>query len=410
MRKNKLEIPKLYQDYFKQNQFETLTKIQDAVYMPFKEGKDLVAMAPTGSGKTLGFVMPMLETLVPKDGLQVLILEPSQELAMQVRDVIQPLAKLVDCKVQALTGGANPTRQLKKLKEKPEIIVATLGRLNELMEVRKVKLGKINIVIVDEADEMLNESKLESVRSTISQMPADVQMTFFSATGNDIFQEMHKWFGKDFLVIDQRNDTSYTAGIKHYFVDANNEFVKNAILRELAHNKKFLGIVFFGNSRSLHKAISDMNHDKTNFVALDSKMSSQQRKTALQLFSNKKVNLLLTTDVAARGMDISDVNMIVNYMMPRDNNEYVHRSGRTGRMGKSGNVITFGNNHDMRNLQDMVDVEITKTYVDHEGKLSKKPVFDKKKRPVNKSSKPAVKPKKRLRDQKNKGKRNFNKK
>ena len=410
MRKNKLEIPKLYEAYFKQNQFESLTKIQDAVYMPFKEGQDFVAMAPTGSGKTLAFVMPMLETLVPKDGLQVLILEPSQELAMQVRDVIQPLAKLVDCKVQALTGGANPTRQLKKLKEKPEIIVATLGRLNELVESRKVKLGNINTVIVDEADEMLNESKLESVRSTISQMPADVQMTFFSATGNEIFKEMHKWFGQEFTVIDQRHDTSYTAGIKHYFVDANSEFIKNAMLRELAHNKKFLGIVFFNNSRSLHKAISNMNHDKTNFVALDSKMSSQQRKTALQLFSSKKVNLLLTTDVAARGMDINDVNMIVNYMVPRDNSEYIHRSGRTGRMGKSGNVITFGNSHDVRNLQDMVDVEIKKTYIDHEGKLSKKPVFDKKKRYNDSKSKTNSKPKKRLRDQKNKGKRNFHKK
>lgn len=410
MRKTKLEIPKLYQAYFKQNHFETLTKIQDAVYMPFKEGKDLVAMAPTGSGKTLGFVMPMIETLVPKDGLQVLILEPSQELAMQVRDVIQPLAKLVDCKVQALTGGANPTRQLKKLKEKPEIIVATLGRLNELTEARKVKLGNLNTVIVDEADEMLNESKLESVRKTISQMPADVQMTFFSATGNDIFQDMHKWFGQDFLVIDQRNDTSYTAGIKHYFVDANSEFIKNAMLRELAHDKKFLGIVFFNNSRSLHKAISDMNHDKTNFVTLDSKMSSQQRKTAIQLFSNKRVNLLLTTDVAARGMDIDDVNTIVNYMIPRDNSEYVHRAGRTGRMGKSGNVITFGNSHDMRNLQDIVDVTLKKVYIDHEGKLTKKPIFDKKKRYNAKNkSKNVSKPKKRLRDQKNKGKRKFHK-
>ena len=412
MRKNKLEIPNLYQDYFKQNQFEQLTKIQEAVYMPFKEGKDLVAMAPTGSGKTLAFVMPMIETLVPKDGLQVLILEPSQELAMQVRDVIQPLAKLVDCKVQALTGGANPTRQLKKLKEKPEIIVATLGRLNELVEARKVKLGNLSTVIVDEADEMLNESKLDSVRQTISQMPADVQMTFFSATGNDIFQDMHKWFGQDFLVIDQRHDTSYTAGIKHYFVEANNEFIKNAILRELAHNKKFLGIVFFNNSRSLHKTISDMNHDKTNFVALDSKMSSQQRKTALQLFSSKKVNLLLTTDVAARGMDIDDINMIVNYMIPRDDSEYVHRAGRTGRMGKSGNIITFGNSHDMRNLQDLVDVEITKAYVDNEGKLSKKPVFKQNKRhnDTKNNSKGNNKPKKRLRDQKNKGRRNFHKK
>src|SRR5699024_7045313 len=117
-----------------------------------------------------------------------------------------PLAKLVDCNVQAITGGANPQRQLKKLKEKPEIIIATLGRLRELTESRKVKLGNIQTVIVDEADEMLNESKLESVRETIDQMPGDVQMTFFSATGNDIFADMHKWFGKDFKVIDQRND------------------------------------------------------------------------------------------------------------------------------------------------------------------------------------------------------------
>lgn len=405
MRKNKLEIPKLYQDYFKQNEFKALTKIQETVYMPFKEGKDLIAMAPTGSGKTLAFVMPMLETIVPKDGLQVLILEPSQELAMQVRDVIQPLAKLVDCKVQALTGGANPVRQLKKLKEKPEIIVATLGRLNELVESRKVKLGKINTVIVDEADEMLNESKLESVRSTISEMPADVQMTFFSATGNDIYNDMHKWFGQDFLLIDQRNDTSYTSGIKHYFVEANSDYIKSAMIRELAHNKKFLGIVFFNNSRSLHKVISSLNHDKTNFVSLDSKMSSQQRKTALQLFSTKKVNLMLTTDVAARGMDINNINTIVNFMIPRDDSEYVHRAGRTGRMGKKGNVITFGNNHDFRNLKDLVEVKVNTAYITNDGKLTEEYVpFTKNVRreeSVEKTHK--SKPKKRRRDQKNKG-------
>lgn len=400
MRKNKVEIPKLYQAYFKQNQFTALTKIQEAVYLPFKEGRDFVAMAPTGSGKTLGFVMPMLETLVPNDGLQVLILEPSQELAMQVRDVIQPLAKLVDCKVQAITGGANPQRQLKKLKEKPEIIVATLGRLNELTQSRKIKLGNLNSVIVDEADEMLNETKLEPVRQTIAQMPADVQMTFFSATGVETFKDMHKWFGQDFEIIDQRNDTTYTAGIKHYFIDANSDFVKNALVRELAHNKKFLGIVFFNNSRSLHKTISDLNHDKTNFTALDSKMSSQQRKNAISLFASKKVNLLLTTDVAARGMDINNITTIVNYMIPRDDSEYVHRAGRTGRMGKSGKVITFGNSHDLKNLREFTGIEINKVYLKTDGTLSKKPV--KKIVPAAKKDKP--KAKKRLRDQKNKGK------
>lgn len=404
---NKLEIPKLFQDYFKENNFEQMTKIQESVYLPFKEGKDIVAMAPTGSGKTLGFVMPMIETLVPKDGLQILILEPSQELAIQVRTVIQPLAKAVGCSVQAVTGGANPQRQLKKLKEKPEILVATLGRLKELTDSRKVKLGNVQTVIVDEADEMLNETKLDSVRQTLDLMPADVQMTFFSATGNEIFKNMSKWFGKDFLLIDQRYDRSYTAGIKHYFINTGSDGMKNTLIREMAHNKKFLGIVFFNNSRSLHKIISDLEHSKTNFAALDSKMSSQQRKTALQLFSSGKVNLMLTTDVAARGMDIDDVTTIINYMIPRDNSEYLHRAGRTGRMGKSGDVVTFGNSHDFRNLQTFNDLEIKKVFLNHDGTFSDKATYYKNKQ--NSASKSKPRNKKRLRDQKNKGKRRVKK-
>lgn len=399
-----MEIPKLYQNYFSDNHFERLTKIQESVYKPFKEGQDLIAMAPTGSGKTLAFTIPMIETLVPKDGLQVLILEPSQELAIQVRSVIQPLAKLVGCSVQAVTGGANPQRQLKKLKEKPEILVATLGRLKELTDSRKVKLGNLQTVIVDEADEMLNETKLGPVRETLDLMPSDVQMTFFSATGNDIFKDMHKWFGQDFLMIDQRSDDSYTAGIKHYFINTGSDGIKNVLIREMAHNKKFLGIVFFNNSRALHKAISDLNYSKTNFVALDSKMSSQQRKTALQLFSSGKVNLMLTTDVAARGMDIDDVTTIVNYMIPRDQSEYLHRAGRTGRMGKAGDVVTFGNSHDFRNLQDFTDLEIKKVFLNHDGTFSDKQTYHKRKKAAVKSQ-PKPKQKKRLRDRKNKGKR-----
>jgi superfamily II DNA/RNA helicase len=403
IRKIKLDIPTLYKDYFAENHFEKMTKIQESVYLPFKEGKDLIAMAPTGSGKTLGFTMPMLETLVPGDGLQVLILEPSQELAIQVRTVIQPLAKLVGCSVQAVTGGANPQRQLKKLKEKPEILVATLGRLKELTDSRKVKLGNLQTVIVDEADEMLNENKLESVRETIDLMPADVQLTFFSATGNEIFKDMHKWFGQDFLTIDQRYDRSYTEGIKHYFINTGSDGMKNTLIREMAHNKKFLGIVFFNNSRSLHKVSSDLEYAKTNFVVLDSKMSSQQRKTALQLFKSGKVTLLLTTDVAARGMDIDNVSTIINYMIPRDNSEYLHRAGRTGRMGKSGDVVTFGNSHDFRNLQTFNDLEIKKVFLNHDGTFSAKDTYHKHKKQMAKTM-PKPKHKKRLRDQKNKGK------
>jgi Superfamily II DNA and RNA helicases len=181
--------------------------------------------------------------------------------------------------------------------------------------------------------------------------------------------------------------------------------MKDAMIREMAHNNKFKGIVFFNNSRSLHKMISDLHHNKTDFVALDSKMSSQQRKSALQTFATKKVSLLLTTDVAARGMDINNITTIVNYMTARDKSEYVHRAGRTGRMGKSGTVVTFGNSHDYRNLQDLLDVEVKKVYLNNDGTLTTNDTYRKKKRhtPVEPKKKP--KAKKRLRDQKNKGKR-----
>jgi Superfamily II DNA and RNA helicases len=154
----------------------------------------------------------------------------------------------------------------------------------------------------------------------------------------------------------------------------------------------------------LHKIISDLHHNKTNFVALDSKMSSQQRKSAVQLFSTNKVNLLLTTDVAARGMDINDITTVINYMVTRDNSEYVHRAGRTGRMGKAGNVLTFGNTHDFRNLQDMVESEVKKVFLNHDGTFSDKETYRKNKR-HQAEQKPKHKQKKRLRDQKNKGKR-----
>ncbi|WP_245823072.1 DEAD/DEAH box helicase [Lactobacillus terrae] len=401
-----MEIPTKFQNYFKQNNFEKMTTIQETVFEPFINGEDFVAMAPTGSGKTLAFAMPILQNITPNDGLQVVILEPSQELAVQVRNVIAPLAKEFGCKVQSITGGANPKRQLDKLKEKPEIIVATLGRLDDLVKAKKIKLATVQTVVVDEADEMLNSTKLQSVRELLSDMPEDIQLTFFSATANDIFNDMKKWFGVDFNVIDQRSDESYTTGIKHYFINTTDDGMKDMLIRQMAHNRKFLGMVFFNNSRSLHKVISSLDHNKTNFVALDSKMSSQSRKEALQLFTSKKVNLMLTTDVAARGMDINNVTNVVNYMVPRDKNEYTHRAGRTGRMGKEGSVVTFGNTHDYRNLKSYTDSEIEKVFLNADGSFSDKETYNKKRKKraeTSKGDKP--KAKKRLRDQKNKGKR-----
>lgn len=397
-----MKIPEIFEDYFKKRNFKKLTTIQELTYEPFSNRTDLLAMAPTGSGKTLAFSLPLVESIEAKQGLQAIILEPSQELAIQVRDVLQPLLKSQGAKVMGLTGGANSKRQVDKLKkEKPEVIVATVGRLNEMVDIGRVKLIKADTLIIDEADELLSDEKLESIRSIISRMKDDIHIGLFSATASPIFDELHKWFGRDFEVIDDRENQEYRSGIKHYFINATNN--RNELIRKLAHDKKFQGIVFFNSSRQLHKTASDLNYKKTNYVMLDSKSSSQQRKDALTKFSTKKVNLLLTSDVAARGIDIPQTTAIINYMIPRSPEEYVHRSGRTGRMGRDGISITFGNDHDYRNFKNILakDFDIKNVVIDSEGNFVKS----------NKVTRAAIvkkeepKKKKRLRDQKNKGKR-----
>lgn len=395
-----MEIPELYQEYFTQNSYKKFTAIQEQVYEPFINNQDLLAMAPTGSGKTLAFCLPLVEKIEGGEGLQAIILEPSQELAIQTRDVLQPLVKLIDSNVIAITGGANSKRQLEKLKkQKPEIIVATIGRLQELINLKKVKPSKVKYLVIDEADELLSDTKLADVRSLVDMVATDVQISMFSATSNPIFLELPKWFGRDFLTMDDRQNGEYRKGIKHYFVQATNN--QEELIRRLAHNSKFHGMVFFNSSRQLHKSASNLNFKKTNFVVLDSKSSSQQRKDALSRFTSKKVNLILTNDVAARGIDIPAVNTIINYMVPRNTQEYVHRSGRTGRMGRTGVSITFGNAHDFRNFSKDIarDFEVKQVMITEDGGFTKNLKQGKKKTTEKKSERK----KERWRDKKNKG-------
>lgn len=398
-----MNIPELFENYFEQKKYSKLTDIQEKVYKPFIDRKDILAMAPTGSGKTLAFGLPLVETIDQKKGTQVIILEPSQELAIQVRDVLRPLLKMVDAKIIALTGGASSKRQVEKLKkEKPEVVVATIGRLNEMIDIGRIKPIKVDKIIIDEADELLSDEKLDNIRKIISRMPENLQITLFSATANPIFEELHKWFGRDFEVIDDRGNQEYRSGIKHYFINASNN--RDELIRRLAHNKKFHGIVFFNSSRQLYKTISSLNYKKTNFVVLDSKSSSQQRKESLNKFITKKVNLLLTNDVAARGIDIPEVTTIINYMIPRTTEEYIHRSGRTGRMGRDGVSVTFGNDHDSRNFKKDIakDFEVKQVVITPEGEFTK---YKKNAVIQNKDNENEPKKKKRWRDQKNKGKR-----
>lgn len=351
-----MSVSPLFQALWDEQGFTEMSPIQEAVYQPLKKDQSILGLAPTGSGKTFAFSLPLLEKIMPGEGLQVLILAPSQELVIQTRDVIQPYAKAIDCNVQAITGKANVKRQIERLKAKPEIIVATTGRLLELSEQRKVKFHTLQAIIMDEADELLTDSGLSETRHIVQESPADVQLGFFSATSTDILLELETWFGVPIETIDVRGIDKTGGEVLHAFIPTGNAQKVN-VLRHLAHQKNFRGLVIFNQSAQLLQAAQTLKHQKVTYAALSGQGRQTERQKALKDFREGKIQLLLATDVAGRGLDITDLPYVINFDVPNAKITYIHRAGRTGRMGRTGTVLTLGNQHDGRNLRKLLAPE-----------------------------------------------------
>lgn len=336
--------------------FTTLTPIQEAVAEPLANGESIDALAPTGTGKTLAFTWPLLPTLVPGDGEQLLILAPSQELAMQTTRVVREWATLLDLKVLALTGGANVKRQLDALKKHPEVIVGTPGRVAELVDNGKLKLRRLRTLLLDEADELLTEDtakQIDAVWDTVDDQ--EVQVALFGATEVDQMIAAGL-FDREFNRIDQRNVPIPTAIAHEFWPTAREQ--RNKRLRQLAARKNFQAIVFFNTTKQLKITASFLAHEHVAMATLVRGDSSSTRAKSLENFRKGTAKFLLTTDVAARGLDIPDLPAIINFDLPRTGETYTHRAGRTGRMGKHGLVISFGNDHDLRDLRRLVAVDI----------------------------------------------------
>ncbi|KRN28325.1 DEAD DEAH box helicase family protein [Lactobacillus selangorensis] len=348
-----MKVAAPFQEYWQQQGFTQFSPIQEAVYEPLKNGQSVLGLAPTGSGKTLAFALPLLETITPKAGLQVLILAPSQELAIQLRDVIQPYAKLVGITLQSVTGKANRKRQLEKLKAKPEMIIATSGRLIELVAQKKIKLNQLKTIVVDEADAVLADDRMENVREIVDLVPHFPQLAFFSATESQLLQELPKWFGKDIQVIDVRSIDHTQGQVRHELIQVSN-VRKPTVLRQLAHQKGMRALVFFNQESALQKTAATLKHHNVSFAMLVSHSRQVERQAALREFRQGKVALLLATDVAARGLDIANLPTVINYDLPQKLTTYIHRVGRTGRMGANGEVINLGDDHDKRDLQHLL--------------------------------------------------------
>lgn len=351
-----------------EQQFKAQTPIQAAVWEKLTQGDNIFGLAPTGTGKTLAFLLPILSRIDPKvKQTQVLILAPSQELAMQTTAVAREWGALVDVSVTSLIGGANGRRQADKLKkDKPHIVVGTLGRVLTMLDGGALKLNGLQTVIFDEADAMLSDERRDSLQELAAQLPTDVQLGLFSATSGVDLKYVADTFGQEVRPVSVRTDAP--AAITHEFQYVDQK-AKASLLIQLARNKQ-QALVFFNTISGLVNMQATLRHAHASVMSIGSNDKRQvQRADALRLFKKGEVSLLLVTDVAARGLDIEDLPLVVNAQLPQRKKTYIHRAGRTGRMGKPGRVLNLGNDHDIRDLKrelgdDFVLVKAANTFAD----------------------------------------------
>ncbi|MGE5629941.1 MAG: DEAD/DEAH box helicase [Caulobacteraceae bacterium] len=308
------------------------------------ENKDIIGQSPTGSGKTLAFLLPLFHKIdTGKREMQVLILAPTHELVMQIDKQIKLLSQNSGIPVTsaAVIGEVNITRQIDKLKEKPHIIVGSTGRILELIKRRKISAHTIRTIIIDEGDRMLDEHNLGSVKDVIKTTLRDRQLMMFSATINERTLAIARELMKNPEVIRTEESETVVSGITHlYFVAEQRDKIE--VLRKLAAAiKPERAIVFMNKSEELQLMTSKLQHHHLKASGIFGSATKEERKKALEDFRRGTINILVASDIAARGLDIKGVTHIFNLDLPENSKGYLHRVGRTGRMGKTGTAISI---------------------------------------------------------------------
>lgn len=310
-----------------------------------ENGHDVVALAQTGTGKTAAFGLPLIQkTVVDENYPQSLVLCPTRELCLQIAGDLNDYSKYVDgLKVLPVYGGSSIESQIRSLKKGVHIIVATPGRLLDLMKRKTVSLSTITNVVMDEADEMLNMGFSEDINAILADVPQERNTLLFSATMSDEIAKIAKNYLHDAkeITIGRRNEG--TANVKHivYMVHAKDKY--ETLKRIVDYNPKIYGIIFCRTKIETQEIADKLMQEGYNADSLHGDLSQAQRDLVMQKFRIRNLQLLVATDVAARGLDVDDLTHIINYGLPDDTESYTHRSGRTGRAGKTGTSIAIIN-------------------------------------------------------------------
>lgn len=333
--------------------FEEPTPIQQqTIPLLLKGGKDLVGQAQTGTGKTAAFGIPILENITENARhIEALILTPTRELALQVADEIYSLKGKKKIKILPVYGGQGIDIQIRNLKQgNVNIVVGTPGRVIDHINRRTLDLSHVRYMILDEADEMLNMGFIEDVEKILSMTAVDKQVLLFSATMPREILQIAKKHMKDHKIVKVESKTSTTHLTEQIYFEVHERDKFEALCRILDIESEFYGIIFCRTKIDADKVANRLSERGYASEAIHGDITQSQREKVLARFKSKKLNVLVATDVAARGIDVNDLTHVINYSLPQDTESYVHRVGRTGRAGKQGTAVTFVTRDEYRKL------------------------------------------------------------
>ena len=340
MKFEELEINKQIIEKTIEQGFEELTTIQERCIPEISKGRDVVGQAETGSGKTIAFCLPILEKINHGEGLQTVVLTPTRELCIQVTDVFKTFGKILGVKTTSIYGGVSIGPQIKRIKTS-EVVVGTPGRMLDHLRRKTIDFRNVRFLILDEIDKMLEMGFIDDVEKIISFIPKNRQTLMFSAT---VMRSIHRLMNKHLqnpVVIKTKSQVDKSK-LHQIYYDIFIQYEKFSLLLHLLKNDTSgLAIVFCATRRESDIVARNLRRHGIHASAIHGGMTQNQRTQSLDSLKNEKTDVLVATDVAARGLDIKNVSHIYNYDVPKTSIEYIHRIGRTARAGENGAAITL---------------------------------------------------------------------
>ena len=343
-------------NFIELNGFTTLTKVQEACVKMAKKGKDIVAISPTGTGKTHAFLIPIMELVDTKEDVtQVVISLPTKELAIQLADRLKTAKEVLkDLRVLLLSSGIDSLKAKNKLKRAPHIIIGTPGKIKELFDDNSLRVDSVKLYVIDEADMTLEYGFLEDIDKVFAKMPENLEVMCFSATLSDNLKPFIKRYlnGPDIIKID--NETTFNPNIDHVLINCKHKEYDEALLDLLPCINPYVCLIFANTREECHKTYETLKSNGYKALEIHGGLSSRERSKAMKLLKEKDYTYIVASDVASRGIDIDAITHVVSLGLPSDLAFYTHRSGRTGRSGKHGTCFLLYKESDQKAIDTLI--------------------------------------------------------